>query len=367
MQVKLIAKFFRRHKVKQLYEGHAVLKLIDTRWVGHLRASKSIFENYGYIMNTLPNITGANRFDGDDIALAAGLYHVMSSMDFVFVLVFIKDLLQTIEPVTKALQGQAIGYKDSMSLIRAVYATIEKMRSQECFEKYHSQATELLENLEPAESAQASNRPSRNRRQSLMLQDTVVEETLGQRSEPTAHLKSVFYETIDYVLNEMTNRFDKNDAILTAIDTADEMDLEKLQPLTELGIELPDEIELKIAKNYMDGIQARNEEINKLKSPKNKQIKAHTLTELYKVRESMENVYNLFAAIETFPSGTAMCESSFSALTRIMRDQRLSGKSSERLHNLSYLAFEHKRLGSLDLDIVLKRFSDLKDRKVQLF
>lgn len=343
------------------------MKLIDTRWVGHLRASKSIFENYEHIMNTLPNITGENGFDGADMALAAGLYHVMASIDFVFVLVFIKDLLLTIEPVTKALQGKAIGYKDSMSLIRAVYATIEKMRSQECFEKYNSQATNLLQKLKPTELRQAPNRPARNRRQSTMLNDTVVEETLGQRSELAVSLKSTFYETIDIVLTEMTNRFEKNDAFRTAIDTADEMDLVKLQPLTELGIELPDEIELKIAKQYMDGIRAKNEEVNKLKSPKNKQIKTHTLTELYKVREGMEKVYNLFGAIETFPSGTAICESSFSALTRITRPQRLSGKSSDRLHNLSYLAFEHKRLALLDLDMVLQRFNALKDRKVQLF
>lgn len=90
------------------------------------------------------------------------------------------------------------------------------------------------------------------------------------------------------------------------------------------------------------------------------------LTELYKVRQGMENVYNLFAAIETFPSGTAVCESSFSALTRIMRPQRV-GMSTERLNNLSFLAFEHKRLDTLDLDTVLLRFDKLKNRKVQLY
>lgn len=222
--MELIAKFFRRHKVQQHYEGHAVLKLIDTRWVGHLRASNSIFENYLYIMETLPNITAANGFNGDDVALAAGLYHVMASIDFVFVLVFMKDLLQTIEPVTKALQAQAIGYKDSMSLIRAVYTTIERMRTEECFEKYHAQATDLLEKLKPTELAQASSRPVRNRQQSTMLKDSVVEETLGQRSETTIRLKSAFFETIDVVLTEMTNRFEKNDSFLTAIDSADEMD-----------------------------------------------------------------------------------------------------------------------------------------------
>lgn len=244
--VKLIAKFFRHHKVQQHYDGHAVLKLIETRWVGHLRVSNSIFENYQHIMNTLLQITGAKAFDGDDVAIAAGLYHVMRSLEFVFILVFIKDLLLTIEPITKSLQGRAIGYKNSILLIRAVYATIQKMRSEENFKKYHSQATSLLEKLQPTESA---NRPIRKRHQSTKLKDSVVEGTLGQRYESIVDLKSGFYETIDIVLLEMTNRFEKNDAILTAIDTADEMDFEKL---AELGIEIPNSIELAIAKEYLN-------------------------------------------------------------------------------------------------------------------
>ncbi|XP_055310882.1 uncharacterized protein LOC129573805 [Sitodiplosis mosellana] len=178
-QAKLIAKFFRRHKVKQHYEGHSILKLIETRWVGHLRASKSIYESYVHIMNTLPQITGAAGFDGDDVALAAGLYNVMAPLEFVFVLIFMKDLLQTIEPVTKQLQGREIGYKDSMVLIRVVYTTIEKMRTEDNFGKYNSQATNLLRKLGLTESALAASRPIRNRRQSTMLKDSVVEETLG--------------------------------------------------------------------------------------------------------------------------------------------------------------------------------------------
>lgn len=365
-QVKLISKFFRRHKVQEHYAGHSILKLIETRWVGHQRASKSIFENYEHMMKTLPQITRAAGFDGDDVALAAGIFHVMASSEFVFTLVFMKDLLQMIEPITKALQGQEIGYKDSMSLIRAVYTTIEKVRTPENFEKYYGQTTDLLKKVNSTESAINTNRPIRNRRQSTKLNDSVVEETIGQRSETTVILKSAFNETIDIVLIEMTNRFMKEDAILTAIDTADEMNLEKLQPLTELGIELPTEIELQIAKEYMDEIRERNEELNRMKQPKDKKIKTRPLTELYKVRQGMEKVYNLFAAIETFPSGTAVCESSFSALTRISRPQRV-GMLTERLNNLSFLAFEYKRLKSLDLDKILIRFNAMKNRKVQLF
>lgn len=291
------------------------MKLIETRWVGHLRASNSIFENYEYIINTLPEITGANNLDGDDVALATGLFRVMSSINFIFVLIFMKDLLQTIEPVSTALQGREIGYKDSMALIKAVYKTIGKMRSDDNFKKYDSQAANLFKKLKLTESAQPK-RPVRNRHQSSMLKDSVVEETLGERSEPAVTLKSTFNETFDIVLTEMNNRFEKHDNFLTAIATADEMDLKKLQPLAELGIKLPSEIQLAIAKQYMEDIRERNEEMKNLKNPKDKKIKTHTLTELYKVRTGMEDVYKLFATIETFPSGTAACESSFSALTR---------------------------------------------------
>lgn len=130
-QAKHIAKFFRRHKVRQYYEGHSILKLIETRWVGHLRASKSICENYEHIMKTLPQITKNAGFDSDDESVADGIYNSMASIEFRFALLFMKDLLLMIEPVTKALQGRAIGYKDSMPLIRAVYTTIENENTRE--------------------------------------------------------------------------------------------------------------------------------------------------------------------------------------------------------------------------------------------
>lgn len=43
---------------------------------------------------------------------------------------------------------------------------------------------------------------------------------------------------------EMTDRFEKNNVVLAALDTAAEMDLSKLLPLTELFIKLPKEAPL---------------------------------------------------------------------------------------------------------------------------
>lgn len=100
--------------------------------------------------------------------------------------------------------------------------------------------------------------------------------------------------------------------------------------------------------------------MNNLKRPEDKKIKTVLLAELYKVRQGMEKVYNLFATIETFPSGTAVCESAFSTPQRI-------NMLTKRLNNLTFLAFEHKQLKSLDLDAILIRFNALIDRKMQLF
>lgn len=73
---------------------------------------------------------------------AAGMQRIMKSHEFLFTLVFIKDLLETIEPVTKMLQTRAIGYKTALPLIRSVNEQIEKMRTQQNFDMYFAETTD---------------------------------------------------------------------------------------------------------------------------------------------------------------------------------------------------------------------------------
>lgn len=74
----------------------------------------------------------------------------------------------------------------------------------------------------------------------------------------------------------------------------------------------------------------------------------------------------MFATIETFGCSTTICESSFSVVSRINIPTRLS-MTTERMRNLAFLAFEHKKLQKIDVLEILKAFNDLSDRKVQLF
>lgn len=90
------------------------------------------------------------------------------------------------------------------------------------------------------------------------------------------------------------------------------------------------------------------------------------LTTLFEFREAFPNVYNLYAVIDTFGCSTAVCEASFSALSRINIPSHLS-MTNKRMRNSAFLAFQSKRLQSISLHSILHEFNADKQRRVQLF
>lgn len=54
--IKLIYNLFKKSKIRKLYEGKTVARLLDTRWTGHLKASKSVLGNYGPIVATIQKV-----------------------------------------------------------------------------------------------------------------------------------------------------------------------------------------------------------------------------------------------------------------------------------------------------------------------
>lgn len=98
--------------------------------------------------------------------------------------------------------------------------------------------------------------------------------------------------------------FDNNTDYIRAIFKSSEMKLESLQPFSKLNIVLTKASEIEVAADYIKRLKSENNTINLLK-------------ELYKMRVALPATYELYAAIETFPCSTAVCESSFSALSQI--------------------------------------------------
>lgn len=82
------------------------------------------------------------------------------------------------------------------------------------------------------------------------------------------------------------------------------MDLAELKPLEELGIVLPSQCELTVAKKYVEGKRVEHEKVNTERLAKGDEEKDlprfNILQTLYQVRAPFPEVYNLFATIENF-------------------------------------------------------------------
>lgn len=359
-QIQLIYTSFKKPKIKKLYEGSALKRLLDTRWTGHYQTTKVVHENYSKIVDTLIKVKNDKnnllKLDGDDIATCVGILSVITQTKFVFILVFMDALLTDLTPADAILQKREISYRRAMPVIEATKTSIANYRNSETFDKFMEETEKLMPTTPII-------RPARriNRRRSTWLENFVIEETLGERSNENDDIKSLFHEVIDVALSEFEARFTENNSILLAISNSPDMELSDLKPLEQLGLKLPPEYELKTAKTY---VQKKLDEWKNTKDNTGTQF--NILTALYEAKEAFPDVYKLYAAIDTFACSTATCEASFSSLAQVNIPSRLS-MSNSRMRHLAFLAFEHKRLKNISLDDVLKEFNNKKERKVQLF
>lgn len=359
-EVRLVHDFFNRFKVKQIYSGTNIPRLLEQRWSGHSDAVKAIRKNYFEIVGTLEKIKSKNygNFDPVDIALGNGILKSIKKPKFIFMLHFYNGLFGALEPVNKILQMRHIGFRTAMPVIEAVCETIQHFRSDESFDSFLKEAKETfqtqVENQNPPNS-------SRIRRLSTRLSDSIVTETLGQNQSENdkSALKAEYLEVIDYVLSELERRFHNNSNILTAISdlnniSADDFDKTMLAPLMDIGLTLPSDSELNVVRKFID---------NETKKAQNQKVGILKL--LSPVKEAFPATYRMFEAYETFGSSTAVNECSFSAVGRIDTMRRMC-MNDERLRNLSVLAFEKKRLTAISEEDIMHKFAE-KNRKIQLF
>lgn len=60
--IQMIYTAFKKPKIKKMYEGTAVKRLIYTRWTGHHQAAKAVRTNYPQIVSTLRKLKDDKNF-----------------------------------------------------------------------------------------------------------------------------------------------------------------------------------------------------------------------------------------------------------------------------------------------------------------
>ncbi|GBP31620.1 hypothetical protein EVAR_84065_1, partial [Eumeta japonica] len=139
----------------------------------------------------------------------------------------------------------------------------------------------------------------------VCLANAMMAQNIDENDEP---FKSEYFETLDILIAELQRRFSDNDDLINSIASLDELDVDKMVPLKNLGLKIPSREEASVVKAYL----SRNEDIME-----------NTLQVLYRQREAFKDTYELLRLWR--PWDVALqCESTFSTLTAINRPQRLS-------------------------------------------
>ena len=195
-----------------MYNGTKLKPLLETRWSGHHDATKRLIDNHAEIVSTLKEISKSMNLEGDLPSRAIGLRKILCRPNFMFIAVVMKRILGILMPIDKALQSHACDLRKAMELISQVKEMLNEMKSEEVFSDILTESNAFIKD-------QKSDHPSRKRKISTLLRDSVVLAAVsGHQSDiDSINTKAVYFEIIDLVTQELYRRFEEKDWLYKAL------------------------------------------------------------------------------------------------------------------------------------------------------
>lgn len=127
-----------------------------------------------------------------------------------------------------------------------------------------------------------------------------------------------------------------------------------MEPLKEIGLNIPSVAELKLVKEYLERTKTEENSLQTI------------MKRLQPVKLAFPIAFKFFVAVETFGNSTTINEASFSTLNRIDTKFRFSS-TNQRLRDLTFLAFEKKMFGKVKDESIMREFVEISSRRIQLF
>lgn len=392
-------KFTRRPNISVIYDGAKLKRLLDQRWTGHLATVQVIVESLSEIQELLVLCSTSSVLNGDVVALAIGFLSQVTAPKFRVIAHMMLTVLSTLNPANM-LPSDNIDLVDGITLIESCAQQLRDMRKDDskAFNIILEKSCVDCASLNGDSVIMASSDSSlesglqlkRLCKANPRYTDSVVMSTVGQNAErnppvsdaqhgpqtPTAtdllttNMKRLFLSVLDTALMEIDSRFGERSQTyvraLTGLLPGSSVFLEIgiLRPLVDLiGInETQLQLEMTVAKPLIEmrtvGVAVPSGDMPTF-FKLNDAMKV-----LYPFREAFPTLYRLFASASTFGTSTAVCENSFSCLTRMLTPYRRS-MLQKRLSNLVLLSFEKDLTDQLNREQFVDIFRT-KSRRLML-
>ncbi|XP_065667306.1 uncharacterized protein LOC136087768 [Hydra vulgaris] len=339
--------------------GRLVKSLSDTRWDAHAVATETILKSHPQILKAFECIQEDQSQKGDTRREAENIAKKMQELEFAFMLVFWKEILQHFHRVSQALQKEHVNLKTCTDLYSSLADHLHKSRNE--FERFEEAAKIMTPGVDYKSTL------TRNRNRKTVFNDgDAPEVSLNARDK---FLISAFYAIVDKLEAEMIRRGQVyNDVTVRFSCLVDGSLSQTSQCCKELINAYPKDLNNNL---YTELQQFHSYIRHKFPAASKSENNTFNHGELYQViiRDNIEcafpNVEIAFRIFLTLMVFNCSTKCSFSQLKRTKNPNRSTMKQ-ERLDPLSLLMIEADMLRKINFDDILKDFGRCKSRKKKL-
>ena len=240
---RLVNKFLSKFKVMMVFKnvgGSARPKLLEHRWSGHHFVAKLLVEKYDIIAKKFDHFVSIDLSNAELTITATGLLTTIRRRKFRFVGSVMKEMLSIIKPADKALQSSSCSLFSGFQIVTGTIRELEKMRSDERWNKIMDVIPEHEGNQERAARRRRVKRCSTT---STMDQNFIFTESFGARDQSdnvNQVLKPLCFEIMDTTIAEFLRRFSQfNSCLMTSLSalipaSSEFLKAETIKPLCEL-------------------------------------------------------------------------------------------------------------------------------------
>lgn len=336
-----------------------VKRLSETRWSSHHDAIKPVKKHLKEITEALDELCDPSE-NLDTRGSAEVTLNAMSDFSFMCYLHLWNEVLQEVNHTQKYLQIEGISFEKCVIKLRSLKLFLVQERSN-IVKRAIAYATTICE-----EMGISIEKRGRIRKKKLMPGETAEDSGLTLKQE----IERAMLECIDRFHVEINTRSKSMEQILSIFQvilsenliSSSEKELQNLaQHLTQTFDEISSEeiiIEILRLRRHLEAAQI-NEDTAKWSALKNLKF----IVDM-EICETVPNLYLALRYLLTISVSVASCERSFSKL-KLIKTYLRSTMSQSRLTHLALLSIEHKIAKDLDFEGVIKKFANLKSRKMK--
>ena len=340
--------------------------LSKTRWSARPDAIKAVWVDYDEICRSLQEISQDRKFDQESRTKAFGLLSKIKSFDFIFALMFMKNIMFKMKMMIDLLQTEELDVSGALLAMQETKDSLQRIRRTENAIDDEVQAACLFARQFNVDAEAEFQRIHRTRVPPRRLDPNP--ETQTNMSMATFYRKEVFLflDTMVEVLSAKINGLE--DSFRPFIDVLDPNLIPTIDKVVKLANQFPSDIpdpeaflaELEIFNGYYNKVK-----VERCETKLTIRDAAELAMKCNREKMLFPQVAKIYCLFLTSPPSVCKSERTFSRL-KLLKNYLRSTMTQERLDNLMILFCERDIADKLSIEKVVNKWTTIRRRRIML-